>query len=303
MFDGFESTVMRVGDADLAVLTGGSGAPLLLLHGYPQTRAIWHLVAPRLADRFALVIPDLPGYGRSRGPEPDADNVNYSKRTTARTLAAMMAELGHGQFSLAGHDRGGRVAYRMCLDQPERIVAAAFLDIVPTLDVWEEMNWTAALEGYHWPLLAQPSPLPERLIGADPDFYVEHLLSRWAGDRLALDDRAVADYRGQFHRAGVLAATCADYRAGATIDMEHDRADRDAGRRIACPCLALWARGYHSTRSGGQLEVWRRWADDVREVSLDCGHFVAEERPQECAAALAEFFGAQSSGQRGRTTQ
>jgi haloacetate dehalogenase len=289
MFEGFDRREVALDDATLAVITGGAGPPLLLLHGYPQTQACWHAVAPALAERFSLVIPDLPGYGASRGPAPEA--ANYSKRSLARIMTALMSRLGHKRFSLAGHDRGARIGFRLALDHPERVHAFAALDIVPTLSAWEAMDWKRALGSYHWLFLAQPAPLPERMIGQDPDFYINHLLDRWAGDRGALNAGAVAEYVRHFRKPSVIAATCADYRAGMSHDVEHDADDRRAGRRIRCPTLVVWGRGYLTDKVGSPLATWRAWADDVSEAPLDCGHFVAEEQPAACATALAEFFG------------
>ncbi len=291
MLDDFEERRVAVDAADIYFRTGGAGPPLLLLHGFPQTHLIWHRVAPRLARAFTLIMPDLRGYGRSAGPPPDAAHANYSKRAMAGDMAALMAALGHERFALAGHDRGGRAGYRLCLDHPRRVTRFAALDIVPTLDVWEQMDADSALGTYHWQFLAVPAPLPERLIGAEPEFYVRHLLDRWAGRKDALDPRAVAAYVAQFRVPSVLSATCEDYRAGAGIDRAHDRADRAAGRRIACPVLVVSGRAYAAASKAPPLAVWRRWADDVREVRLDCGHFVAEEAPEACAAALLDFFG------------
>jgi haloacetate dehalogenase len=263
---------------------------LLLLHGYPQTHVTWHRVASRLAQAFTLVMPDLPGYGRSKGPAPDAEHLSYSKRTMARDMVEVMAALGHDRFALVGHDRGARVGYRLCLDHPERVIRFATLDVVPTIEVWEDMDADRAISTYHWPFLAVPAPLPERLIGADPEFYVRHLLDRWAGRGEALDPRAVAAYVAQFRLPSVLSATCEDYRAGATIDRVHDREDRAAGRKIRCPVLVIWGRDYSASKEASPIVAWRRWADDVREVPLDCGHFIAEEAPDACADALIGFF-------------
>jgi haloacetate dehalogenase len=287
MFEGFTERRVSTGEAEIFVRIGGEGPPLLLLHGYPQTHVAWHRVAPILAPRFTLVLPDLRGYGRSRGPAPDAGHHRYSKRVMAQDIAALMTALGHERFRLAGHDRGARVGYRLCLDHSVRVERFAAIDIIPTLDVWEGITADRALAGYHWQFLAVPAPLPERLIGADPDFYVEHLLQRWAGRRDALDPQGVADYLGQFHDPAVIAATCADYRAGATVDRADDAEDRRNGRKIACPVLALWGRRYLKT---SPLATWRKWADDVREVALDCGHFVVEEKPEEAAEALLAFM-------------
>ena len=181
MFEGFSEHRIATRGAEIFALTGGEGPPLLLLHGYPQNHVMWHRVAPRLAGSFSLVIPDLRGYGDSAGPAPDAQHLNYSKRTMAADMIELMTALGHPRFSIAGHDRGGRVAYRLALDHPERVVRLAALDILPTFEVWQRMNKDAAMRSYHWLFLAQPAPLPEHLIGLDPDFYLRHLLNRWAG--------------------------------------------------------------------------------------------------------------------------
>ncbi|MGI9334927.1 MAG: alpha/beta fold hydrolase [Gammaproteobacteria bacterium] len=290
MFEHFETRRIRTGEAELHVRLGGAGPPLLLLHGYPQTHACWHAVAPALARHYSLVMPDLRGYGDSHGPPPDPAHERYSKRTMAMDMIELMLELGHERFALAGHDRGGRVGYRLALDHPQCIERFAAIDIVPTLSVFESTDMSIAMSSYHWFFLSQPAPMPETLIGADPAYYLEHLLSRWAGSRDRLAGTAVAEYARCFARPSVIAATCEDYRAGATLDIEHDRADREAGRRIECPTLVLWGRGYLKSKTGSPLEVWREWATDVREVALDCGHFVLEEEPEAAAAALIEFF-------------
>lgn len=288
MFDGFETRRMTVQGVDLHVRVGGNGPPVLLLHGFPQTHLAWHRVAPVLAGRFTVIVPDLPGYGASRGlaATPEA----YSKRNLARIMVGLMAALGHDRFALAGHDRGGRIGYRLALDHPGVLTRFAPVDIIPTLEVWEAMNWQAALGGYHWLLLAQPAPLPEKLVGSDGPGYVHHLIDRWAGHRDRLDPAAVEAYAEAFADPAVVAAACADYRAGATLDADFDRIDRDAGRRIDCPVLLVWARRYLKERGRRHLDVWRGWAEDVREVALDCGHFVAEEAAEDCAAALLDFF-------------
>ncbi len=291
MFEGFTHRRIDVADAELNVVLGGEGPPLLLLHGYPQTHVMWHKVAPRLGEHFSLVMPDLRGYGDSKGPPPDPEHRNYSKRVMALDMVALMSALGHERFMLAGHDRGGRVAYRLTLDHPERVRKLAAVDIIPTLDVWDGMDMAAARATYHWLVLAQSAPLPERLIGNDPDYYLHHLLGRWAGDRNALDGDAVAEYERCFRKPSVIEASCEDYRAGAGIDLQIDRADREAGSRIGCPTLVLWGRRYLTdAKTSSLLEVWRAWADDVREVALDSGHFIAEEAPQDCASALRDFF-------------
>jgi haloacetate dehalogenase len=290
MLDGFDEHRVALAETEIYLRSGGEGPPLLLLHGYPQTHLAWHRIAPRLAERFTLVMPDLRGYGRSTGAGPDPGHRNHSKRAMAQDMVELMTALGFARFRLAGHDRGARVGFRLCLDHPACVERFAALDIIPTLDVWEEMDADKALGSYHWQFLAVPAPVPERLIGADPAFYIEHLLTRWAGRRDALDPRAVEDYIAQFRNPAVLTATCEDYRAGATVDRADDRADRAAGRRIACPVLVLWGRRYLAAKTASPVAAWRRWADEVEEAALDCGHFLAEEQPEACADALLRFF-------------
>ena len=290
MFDGFEERSITTSSAEIFLLIGGSGPPLLLLHGYPQNHVMWHAVAPVLRAHFSLVIPDLRGYGDSQGPRPDPEHVNYSKRAMAGDMVELMSTLGYERFALAGHDRGGRVAYRLALDRPDRVIALAVLDIIPTVGMWERMDHRSALRSFHWLFLAQPAPLPEHLIGQDAEFFLRQLVDRWAGRPDALDSEAVAQYVRHFKKGSVIEATCEDYRAGATVDLDHDRADRDRNRKIRCPTLVLWGRRYLAAKAASPLEVWQSWADDVREVALDCGHFVAEERADECAAALLNFF-------------
>ncbi len=287
MFEGFQHLKLDVGEATISLRLGGSGPALLLLHGFPQTHVHWHAVAPLLKHDFTLVVPDLRGYGDSRGPGPDPRHRNHAKRTMASDMVAVMERLGHRRFRIAGHDRGARVAYRLALDHPDRVSHLASLDTVPTLDVWEAMDMTAAIEAFHWPFLAQPVPLPETLIAADPDFILHHLLDRWAGSPGCLDPAAVAHYAEHFRKPSVLAAMAEDYRAGATIDLLHDCEDREANRRLACPVFV--PRGERHTPEP-LLPIWQRWADNVREVGFDCGHFIAEELPESCAAALRDFF-------------
>ncbi len=289
LFEDFTRDRIEVAGCSLNVLTGGEGPPVLLLHGYPQTHVAWHAIAPRLARRHTLVIPDLPGYGDSEGPPADAAHRGYSKRHMGGMLLALMRALGHERFALAGHDRGARIGYRLALDHPGVLSHLAVLDIIPTLEVWEAMRAPQALATYHWPLLAQPAPLPERLVGADPDFYLGHLIDRWKGKGARLDERALHAYAVAFRKPSVIEATCEDYRAGAGVDVDDDRADRDAGRRIACPVLLLRGRQYLPDGSSA-LAVWQRWAVSVSERVLDCGHFIAEECPDDTAEALEGFF-------------
>lgn len=277
-------------EAEIYYRQGGSGPPLLCLHGYPQTHYCWHRVAPALARRFTVILPDLRGYGASRGPDPDAAHENYSKRAMAGDLLELMDELGHQRFRLAGHDRGGRVAYRMALDAPERVAKLATLDIVTTLDMLEAMDAGLADNAYHWFFLAQPAPLPETLIRAEPDFYLAWTLKSWLVDKDAIAGEAFSAYREAFVRPGVIEAMCADYRAGLTTDPRNDREDREAGRRIRCPMLALWGERGVARDGIDKLELWRRWCDEVTGRAIECGHFLMEEAPEETAAELLAFF-------------
>ena len=279
MFEGFEER-----DVDgIHLRVGGAGTPVLLLHGYPQMHVRWRHVAPVLvAAGHRVVCADLRGYGRSHTPPAGAGAEAYSKRTMASELVAVMAMLGHERFAVAGHDRGGRVAYRMALDHPGRVARLAVLDILPTIEQWDRLKGPAAVGAFHWTFLARPAPFPERLIGADPDYWLRTLCAGWSGGDLGLDEYVRA------FTPDVIRASCDDYRAGAGIDVEIDRADRDAGRRIACPTLVLW--GERSLGQGTPLEVWQRWADDVRGHGLPCGHFLPEEAPDDTASALRTFL-------------
>lgn len=290
MFEGFDTRRIPVGDATLSVRLGGAGDPLILLHGFPQTGVTWHRIAPVLAERFRVVIPDLPGYGDSDKPAPDPVHARYSKRRLAADIVGLADALGIGRFALVGHDRGARVGYRLCLDHPGRVRRFVSVDVIPTLDVWAQMDADKAIGTFHWPFLAAPEPIPEDTIGADPRRFFGHLLDLWARDPSALTPQARDAYLRQYDDPAAIAAACADYRAGATVDWAHDKADRDAGRKIACPVLVLWGDDYLGARSDMILDVWRHWADDVRDRNLACGHFLQEEAPQACLDALLPFL-------------
>lgn len=290
MFQQATTHIIKTNNAKHYVKCLGSGTPLLLLHGYPQTHMAWHKVAPQLAKHFSLVIPDLRGYGQSEGPEADSKHENYSKRTMAHDAVSIMQELGHDSFAVAGHDRGGRVAYRLAFDHPEKVSHLIALDIVPTLVNWDTITHKKALAMFHWSFLAQQAPIPEHMISRDPDFWTEILINHWIGKESSLEAQAFEEYKKQFHNKAVVMATCEDYRAGATCDVEHDRADYEAGNKIKCPTLIIWGEQFLKSRSGDILDIWREWAENVKDLSLDCGHFIAEEKPQECAEAILKFL-------------
>jgi haloacetate dehalogenase len=292
----FESSLVDVGDAAIHIERGGSGPPVLLLHGFPETGVMWRDVAPLLAERYSVVCADLRGYGRSSCPPSAADHAPYSKRALASDMVAVMSRLGFERFSIAGHDRGGRVAYRAALDHPQRIERLAVLDVVPIDAAWDRADDRLALGFWPWSLLAQPEPLPERLVGAAPEAVIDHALSQeWGTPADAFDPEARAQYLAQLQDPDHLHAICEEYRAAAGLDREHDRAARADGRQIGCPVLVLWS-GAGPLESwyaedGGPLEIWRDLAADVTGHPVDGGHFFPEERPQETARALTAFFG------------
>jgi haloacetate dehalogenase len=283
-----------VGATTIHVESGGAGPPVLLLHGFPETHRMWRGVAARLAERFTVVCADLRGYGSSGCPPSDDDHTPYSKRAMADDMVRVMAELGFDRFTLVGHDRGGRVAYRTALDHPEHVERLAVLDIVPIDVAWDRADDRLALGFWPWSLLAQPAPLPEQLVGAAPQAVIDTALSpEWGTPADTFDDESCAAYLAQLQDSEHLHAICEEYRAAAGIDREHDRADRAAGRRIACPVLALWSGagplGSWYDDLGGPLALWRPIAPQVTGHAVDGGHFFPEEHPRATAEALAAF--------------
>jgi haloacetate dehalogenase len=291
MFEGFESSMIDAGEAEIRVRHGGSGPPLLLLHGNPQTHAMWHKVAPRLAGEFTVVATDLRGYGDSSKPETTPDHAPYSKRAMALDQLAVMRSLGFERFFVCGHDRGGRVAYRMALDHPERVLKLAVLDIVPTWEAFSRADMAFGLGYWHWFFFAQPYDLPERLIGTDPTYF---FLSRQERSHVFAPE-ALEEYLRCFRDPRTVHAICEDYRAAATLDFAHDEADRRAGKRITCPVLALWGRQGNLEQWYDVPGIWRGWADDVRGRALECGHYLPEEAPEETCSELRAYFGAGQS--------
>ena len=287
LIDGMARRRLLGEGVEIDALVGGSGPPLLLLHGYPQTRMIWKAVAPQLLQRFTVVAPDLRGYGRS-GAGTGFEQA--SKRVMAADVRAVMRALGHERFAVLGHDRGGRVGYRLALDAPEVVSRLAVLDIVPTAEVWAAMDAQTAVAMFHWPFLAQKTGLPQRLIGADPLLFLHSELERMAAPGFRFDPAAMADYAAGFTDPAGVKGACDDYRAGWEIDPKLDEADRAAGRRITAPLLVLWGEEGSLKTTPDPLAVWRRWADDVRGHVVPGGHFVPEEAPDALLAEALPFF-------------
>lgn len=277
-------------------IAGGSGPPLLLLHGHPQTHAIWHRVAPALAERFSVVACDLRGYGDSSRPPATPDHASYSKRAMAADVLAVMRFLGHDRFAVLAHDRGARVAHRLALDHPGAVERLALLDIAPTLAMYEQTSEAFARAYWHWFFLIQPAPLPERLIEADPAAYVRDVMGGRSAGLAPFDPRALAEYQRCLALPGAARGICEDYRAAATIDLEHDRADRDAGRRLAMPLLALWGGQGVVGRCFDPLAQWRLVAQDVRGEALPCGHYIAEEAPAALLERVLPFLDGRDRG-------
>ena len=288
MFEGFETRRIETERAAIHLRLGGKGPPLLLLHGYPQTHVMWHKVAPALAERFTVVAADLRGYGDSGKPPAGDDHGGYSKRAMAQDQVEVMAALGFARFSLVGHDRGARVAHRLALDHPARVEKLAVLDIVPTKHMYDTTDQAFATAYYHWFFLIQPFDLPERLIGADPDYYLERKVGAWGKNAGAFAAEALAEYKRCFRDPAAIHASCEDYRAAASRDLEH--AVADGGRKLQCPLLALWGAKGVIARCYDPLAVWSAHAETVSGAALPCGHFLAEEAPEETLAALLGFL-------------
>jgi haloacetate dehalogenase len=290
-----QSQWIDVGETTIHIQRAGSGPGLLLLHGFPQTLAMWRDLVPVLSRRFTTVSADLRGYGASGCPPSAPDHAPYAKRAMARDLAAVMSELGFERFGVVGHDRGGRVAYRLALDEPARVTRLAVLDIVAIEAAWARADDRLALGFWPWSLLAQPAPLPEQLIGGAPEAVIDHALGpEWGTPAATFPDEVRAEYLAQLRDPEHRHAICEEYRAAAGIDREHDRRDLAAGTRIACPVLVLWSAGgpldqWYAT-DGGPLAVWRELAADVAGQAVAGGHFFPEEHPEETARTLLDFL-------------
>jgi haloacetate dehalogenase len=288
---GFEHRRMDVEGVTINYAIAGAGPPLLLLHGYPENHLVWRHVAPVLAADHTVVLADLRGYGDSGKPAPDAAGLVYSKRSMAGDQAGLMRQLGFGQFALAGHDRGARVAHRLVLDHPGAVTRLAVLDIVPTRHVLGNVTRAMATAYYHWFFLAQPNGVPESMITADPGFWVRSLVGPLLGPGASIDPPVMDDYIRCFTDPRTIAASCADYRAAASTDLVHDEESFAAGRRIECPVLALWGTQAFVGRGYEPLSVWQQYATDVRGTALPTGHFLPEEAPGLVTAALRDFLG------------
>jgi haloacetate dehalogenase len=296
MFENFQRTFVTVeGDVTLHAMIGGEGPPLMLLHGYPQTHAMWHAVAPMLAQQFTVICPDLRGYGASDKPVPaephNSDHMLYAKRIMADDMVSMMEQLGHMTFDVAGHDRGARVVHRMLLDHPDAVRRAAVIDIVPTPHVFATVDQAVATAYYHWFFLIQPDGLPEHFIGLDPEGYCLSCLERWSKDSSRFDEAAVAAYVQAFSEPETIHATCEDYRAGASVDLADHARDAEDGAIVHHPLLVLWGEDSFVGRHYNLMEVWEQYANQAEGSAIpDSGHFVPEENPDATAAALAAFF-------------
>jgi haloacetate dehalogenase len=292
-FPGFTLEHVALGAGRLRLRRGGGGPPLLLLHGNPQTHAMWHKVAPALARRFTVYCPDLRGYGGSFKPPATPDHAPYAKREMAKDMAELMSHFGHGRFCVAAHDRGARVAHRLALDHAARVQRLALLDIIPTLEHFERADMAFALGYYHWFWFAQPHPFPESVISAAPDAWWRAHTSREPKPPDFFDPQALADYRAAIHDPEMIRGMCEDYRAAASIDLEHDRASRAAGEKIRCPPHVLWGRKAKIEAWYDALSIWRDYcAAEVSGGSVGSGHYLAEESPDEVIAQLEAFFSA-----------
>ncbi|WP_288825701.1 alpha/beta hydrolase [uncultured Paraburkholderia sp.] len=286
-FPGFASLDVEAGDVSFRGRIGGSGSPVLLLHGYPQTHVAWRFIAPKLARSHTVIVPDLPGYGDSRTRN---DQARWTKRRVASALVDLMGRLGHERFAVVGHDRGARAGYRLALDHPQCVAAYASLTVIPTLDAFASIDKTFALNAWHWFFLAQPGDLPERMLAADPDAYLDTALAKMAGGIERIDPLALDAYRTAFRSPHVRHAMCEDYRAAASEDLEHDASDAAAGRKLACPVLVLWSESEQKARSILPLDTWSRWAANVTGKGLPGGHLLPEDAPDEVLTSLQDFL-------------
>jgi len=280
MLEHFTQGRIAVNGTDIAYRIAGQGEPLLLLHGHPQTQAIWHKVAPYLTSQYTVVLADLRGYGDSGKPEPDADHYLYSKREMAQDQYELMLALGFKQFSVIAHDRGARVAHRLALDHPQAIKRMVLMDIAPTLSMYQQTNEEFARAYWHWFFLIRPAPLPEALISHDADLYLRSVMGSRSAGMQPFTDEAYADYLRCLQLDGTARGICEDYRASASIDLQHDQIDLEASRKVQCPLLILWGEQGTVGKCFKPLEEWAKVAEQVTGEALPCGHYIAEEQPE-----------------------
>lgn len=290
MFKGCRAFELDVDSHSIVGITGGTGPALLLLHGYPQTHVMWHKVAPILMQHFTIVAADLTGYGNSGKPKTDSQHSPYSKRAMAANMLQVMRLLGHSQFHLAGHDRGGRVAHRLAVDHPNSVQRLAVLDIAPTREMYANVTDEFARAYWHWYFLIQPAPFPERMILADTDAYLEHKCGLGGSGTSFFDPAAMQAYQDAYRNPDTVHASCEDYRASAGIDIQHDDEDDQNGRRVSCPMLVLWGQDGVIERCFDPLSLWRMRANQVSGHAMAGGHFLAEQHPQTVANELIDFF-------------
>ena len=288
MFEEFESIELAIDNTTINLVKGGNGPPLLLLHGYPQTHTMWHKIAPKLAEDFTVIATDLRGYGDSGKPVSDDKHLPYSKRRMARDQVEVMQQLDFEDFYLVSHDRGARVAHRLTKDHPQKVRKLAVLDIVPTRHMFQIVNQEMATNTYHWFFLIQPYDFPERVIGADPDYFIRSRFERVDNASTVFPSEAIEEYVRCFSKPGTIHGACEDYRAGASIDLVHD--EEDFHNKVTCPMMALWSATGYVGQTQDVLEVWRNYATNVSGHSLNCGHYLAEELPEETYSALNTFL-------------
>ena len=285
----FKHKIIKVDGWSIDFELGGNGPPLLLLHGFPETRFAWNKIAHQLVSSFTVILPDIPGYGRSKGPEPANNSIKYTKREMGNVLLRTMNEIGVDKVVVIGHDRGGRIAYRMALDHAAAVTKLALLNIIPTLEVIENITYERAYNLENWFFLSQPAPFPETLISANPKFYLNHIIDTWSSSPRLISKKSREEYLKYFKKQRVLKSICEEYRNNKT-DGNYDQQDRDSHRRIQCPTLILWSNNDFPDTSNSPLGIWKKWAGKVSGKGLDCGHFLMEEKPREVLEHLRNFF-------------